>query len=131
MSGVVDLSQIRGDWKFHMDYLQNAIERTLERQGKYWGKLDNNDEIDANVKQTHSLWEELKASANDKGTISTTDGKMEEFISVCLASKPICDAYENANDADATVEEFAEACRQARSLCPDLEMMKEQRPAEH
>ena len=34
MSEGVDLSQIRGDWKFHMDYLQNAIEQTLKRQRK-------------------------------------------------------------------------------------------------
>ena len=128
MSGEVDLSQIRGDWKFHMNYLQNAIERTLERQRKFWAELSNNDDIDANVKQQNALWEELKAGANDKGTISTTDGKMEEFIEACLASKSICDAYESANDEDAAVEEFAECCRQARSLCPDLEMMKDQRP---
>lgn len=128
MSGEVDLSQIRGDWKFHMNYLQNAIERTLERQGQYWSRLGNNDDIDSNVKQQHALWEELKSGANDKGTISTTDGKMEAFIEACLASKSICDAYEDANNEDETVEEFAEACRQARSLCPDLEMMKNQRP---
>ena len=131
MSGEVDLSQIRGDWKFHIDYLQHAIERTLERQKQYWQKLGNNDEIDASVKQQQALWSDLKAGANDAGTISTTDGKLEEFIAACLASKPLCDAYEDANPDDQAVEEFCETCRQARSLCPDLEMMKEQRPDKH
>ena len=28
----VDLSQIRGDWKFHIDYLTNAINWTMKRQ---------------------------------------------------------------------------------------------------
>ena len=77
---------------------------------------------------TNALWAELKAGANDKGTISTTDGKMEAFIEVCLASKELCDAYEDANAGNETVEEFCEAYRQARSMCPDLELMKGQRP---
>jgi len=131
MSGEVDLSQIRGDWKFHIDYVQNAIDKTLARQQKYWAELGDNAEIDASVKQQNQLWADLHAGANDKGTISTTDGKLEEFIAVCLASKALCDAYEDANPDNANVEEFCEACRQARSMCPDLEMMKGQRPDNH
>ena len=126
--GEVDLSQIRGDWKFHIDYIQNAIEKTLIRQRKYWAELGDNADIDASVKQVSALWEELKSGANDQGTISTTDGKMEEFIEACLASKEICDAYETANEGNETIEEFCEATRQARSMCPDLELMKGQRP---
>lgn len=130
MSEGVDLSQIRGDWKFHMDYLQNAIEQTLKRQQKYWAGLNNDAEIDAAVKKQNVLWTDLKANANDKGTISTTDGMMEEFIGACRGSREICDAYQDKNDSEA-VEEFAETCRQARALCDDLEMMKGQRPPEH
>jgi hypothetical protein len=130
MSEGVDLSQIRGDWKFHMDYLQNAIERTLERQQKYWAELGDHPEIDACIKEQKALWADLRANANDKGTISTTDGMMEEFINACRESKPLCDAWQDDNDGG-TAEEFAEACRQARALCDDLEMMKDQRPAEH
>lgn len=130
MSEGVDLSQIRGDWKFHMDYLQNAIEQTLKRQQKYWAELGDDPEIDASVKEQNALWTGLKANANDKGTISTTDGMMEEFIVACRESKGMCDAYQDKNDGE-TAEEFAEACRQARALCDDLEMMKDQRPAEH
>ncbi len=130
MSEGVDLSQIRGDWKFHMDYLQNAIEQTLKRQQKYWGELSDDAGIDESVRQQHQLWGELKAGANDKGTISTTDGVMEQFIAACRGSKEVCDAYQDKNESE-TAEEFAEACRQARALCDDLEMMKEQRPAEH
>jgi hypothetical protein len=130
MSEGVDLSKIRGDWKFHMDYLQNAIEQTLKRQQKYWQGLGDHADIDASVKQQHELWASLKAGANDKGTIPTTDGMMEEFIGACRGSKDLCDKYEDGNDSEA-VEEFAEACRQARALCDDLEMMKDQRPPEH
>ena len=78
----------------------------------------------------NKLWSDLKAGANDKGTISTTDGVMEEFIAACRGSKAICDAYQDKDDSE-TVEEFAEACRQARALCDDLVEMKGQRPAEH
>lgn len=130
MSEGVDLSKIRGDWKFHMDYLQNAIEQTLIRQRKYWAQLDNDAGIGESVQAQNQLWSDLKAGANDKGTISTTDGVMEEFITACRGSKEICDAYQDKDESE-TVEEFAEACRQARALCDDLEEMKGQRPAEH
>ena len=126
----VDLSQIRGDWKFHMDFLQNAVEQTLKREAKSWAALGGDATIDANVQAQQTLWTDLKAGANDAGTINTTDGKMEEFIVASLASKPICDAYEDGNGSEA-VEEFTEACRQARALCDDLEMMKGQRPDDH
>jgi len=130
MSEGVDLSQIRGDWKFHMDYVQNAIEQTLVRQQKYWAELGGDAGIDASVQQQNKLWADLKAGANDKGTISTTDGGVDEFITVCRASKGICDAYQDRNDSEAA-EEFAEACRQARAMCDDLEMMVGQRPDDH
>jgi hypothetical protein len=72
MSEGVDLSQIRGDWKFHMDFVQNAIEQTLKRQLMYWNDLGDNADIDESVKQQQKLWAELQTGANDKGTISTT-----------------------------------------------------------
>lgn len=127
MSEGVDLSQIRGDWKFHMDYVQNAIEQTLKRQRKYWDELDDDDEVGAAIKRQNQLWADLKAGANDKGTISTTDGVADQFIAACREAKGLCDAYQDRK-ASETAEEFAEACRQARGLCDDLEMMKEQRP---
>ena len=65
MSEGVDLSQIRGDWKFHMDYVQNAIEQTLKRQVKVWAELGNDSDIDASVRQQNQLWTDLKAGAND------------------------------------------------------------------
>jgi len=130
MSEGVDLSQIRGDWKFHMDYVQNAIEQTLKRQVKVWAGLANDDGIDASVKQQNQLWADLKGGANDKGTIPTTDGVIEQFITACRGTKDICDAYQDKDDSE-SVEEFTEACRQARALCDDLEMMKEQRPPGH
>ena len=35
----VDFSAIRGDWRFHMNYVSNAITRTLARELKYWDQL--------------------------------------------------------------------------------------------
>jgi len=131
MSEGVDLSQIRGDWKFHMDYVQNAIEQTLKRQRASWSALGNNADIDASVSQQNQLWDDLKAGANDQDTISTTDGVAAEFIGVCRGSRELCDAYQDQNADSEAVEEFAEACRQVRALCDDLEMMQEQRPDEH
>ena len=128
--GEVDLSQIRGDWKFHIDYIQNAIDRTLERVEKTWASLGNDADIDAAVKKQLENWAACKAGANDKGTISTTDGQMELFIASLRDAKPLCDAYEDRDESE-NVEEFAEACRQARSLCDDLELMKGQRPDNH
>jgi hypothetical protein len=37
----VDFSAIRGDWRFHLNYLRNAIDRTLERQQGYWREMDH------------------------------------------------------------------------------------------
>ena len=125
--GEVDLSQIRGDWKFHMDYVQNATDQTLKRQLKYWNELGDNADIDAAVSQQARIWADLNANANEKGTISTTDGRLEEFISACRDAKARSDTYQDNGDSE-LVEEFAEACRQTRALCDDLEMMMEQRP---
>ena len=123
----VDLSQIRGDWKFHMHYVQNALEQTLKREAKSWAALGGDADIDANVQAQQSLWTELKAGANEAGTINTTDGKAEKLMDACRASKPLCDAYED-RDSSAGVGEFTETCRQARAMCDDLEMMQGQRP---
>jgi hypothetical protein len=127
MSEGVDLSQIRGDWKFHMDFVQNAIEQTLKRQLMYWNDLGDNADIDESVKQQQKLWAELQTGANDKGTISTTGDTLGEFIVACRGSRDLCDVYQDQNDSE-LAEEFAEACRQVRGLCDDLEMMKDQRP---
>ena len=119
--GVVDLSQIRGDWKFHMDYLQNAIDQTMKRQAKYWRELGDNDDIDAAVAAQAQIWTELNANANDKGTIPTTDGQVEGFIDACRGAKAHCDSYADnvgSESAEEFAEEFAEACRQIRASHP-------------
>jgi len=123
----VDLSQIRGDWKFHMDYLQNAIEQTMQRQEKYWSELGGDEEIDNAVAEQARIWGELIANANNNGTIPTADGRIDDFIAACRDAKGRCDAYEGKADS-ASAEEFSEACRQVRALCDDLAMMKDQRP---
>jgi len=123
----VDLSQIRGDWKFHMDFVQNAVDQTLKRLMKDWEELGDDAEIDTALCQQMKFWSDLKANANNKGTIPTTDGQLENFISSCRGAKASCDNYQDNNDSE-RVEEFAEACRQIRGLCDDLEMMVGQRP---
>ncbi len=58
----VDLSQIRGDWKFHMDYLTNAVTQTMKRQLKDWGELSagaNNAGIEEAMTRQKALWDEL------------------------------------------------------------------------
>ena len=133
----VDLSQIRGDWYFHMKYLMNAIERTLERQKKLWEELGEDDaDIASVIGEQARIWQELTAKKNDKGVIPVGDALIDEFIDKSKETKPLCDAYEEANDlaasyyhTDTTAERFTEACRQVRSLCEDLVMMREQAPS--
>jgi hypothetical protein len=127
----VDLSQIRGDWKFHIDYLINAVTQTLKRQMGNWVELServDNAAIDASVKRQVAIWDELLATANEKGTIPTADSNLIEFIDVCRKGKSLCDGFQDENKDDELVDEFAEACRQTRGLCDDLEMMRDQRP---
>lgn len=127
--GGVDLSQIRGDWKFHMDYLTNAITQTMKRQMKFWNELPGgakDGEIDEFVTRQNSLWEELIANADANGTIPTQDTSYEQFIAVSRNARSICDTLESRDESE-VVEEFAEACRQTRALCDDLEMMRDQR----
>lgn len=124
------LSQIRGDWKFHMDYLTNAITQTLKRQERLWRELDSSvrsPEVDEAVQQQQKLWSELIDGSDDAGTIPLTDNLLNEFIDACRSARPVCDGVLDESDS-LQVEEFSEACRQARGLCDDLEMMREQRP---
>jgi len=131
----VDLSQIRGDWKFHMDYLTNAITQTMKRQVNLWGELKSKaaDEtvntIDKAMTRQKALWDKLTANTDSTGTIPTADADCADFIVICRDAKGICDELQGRDDS-LLVEEFAEACRQTRGLCDDLEMMKEQRPAD-
>lgn len=128
--GNIDLSQIRGDWKFHIDYLQNAVDQTLKRLVKDWGELGGDADIDTAVGQQAQIWADLKANTNDRGTIPTADGRLEEFIAACRDARARCEAYQDSDDSE-LVEEFVEACRQTRALCDDLEMMIGQRPDNH
>ena len=123
----VDLSQIRGDWKFHIDYLQNAVDRTLERQAKYRVVLGEDAALGTAVDDQARRWAALRAAADARGTIPTADEQLPEFIAACRDAKPLCDALQDRDDGE-NAEEFAEACRQLRALCDDLEMMIGQRP---
>jgi len=70
----VDLSSIRGDWYFHMNYLLNAVEKTQKHQMRVWRKVkaaqladgslpeDANDLIDEfteAVRMTHSFMDDF------------------------------------------------------------------------
>jgi len=128
--GQVDLSQIRGDWKFHMNYVTNAITQTLKRQKRLWDELDagvRSPDLDEAVQQQQMLWEQLINGSDSNGTIPLADQLLSDYIDACRSSRSICDAVLDKSDS-LPVEEFAEACRQARALCDDLEMMRETRP---
>jgi len=132
----VDLSQIRGDWTFHMNYVANAITQTLARAVRLGkeseiGDAAINDSLDRQV----ALWEELKASPTDKSPIPVGDSRVQEFIELSRNTKAPCDRLEEAEGLggsssiyDTALEQFTEACRQVRGLCDDLEMMREQAP---
>ena len=128
----VDLSQIRGDWYFHMNYLSNAITQTMKRQVSSWADLKAeapNDEIEQAVSRESEMWAEIASTLNENGSVDIKSDRIPEFIELCRGTFPACDALVAAGDpADMKLEEFTEAARQVRGLCDDLEMMREQVP---
>lgn len=128
----VDLSQIRGDWYFHMNYVSNAMTQTMKRQLSSWAdlKTDVSDEsIDQAVAREAEMWAEITSKVDAKGAIEIGSDLIPEFIKICRGTFPACDALVAAGDpADQKLEEFTEAARQVRGLCDDLEMMREQKP---
>ena len=126
----VDLSQIRGDWYFHMNYVTNAITQTLKRQKSLWDGLDSgvrDPDVDEAVQQQQKLWGQLIDGSDGKGVIPLTDQLLNDYIEACRSTKTVCDGVLDKSDS-LPVEEFSEACRQARALCDDLELMRETRP---
>jgi len=128
----VDLSQIRGDWYFHMNYVSNAITQTMKRQLSSWADLKtdvSDDSIDRAVGREAEMWAEITSKVDAKGAIEIGSDLIPEFIKICRDTFPACDALVSAGDpADQKLEEFTEAARQVRGLCDDLEMMREQKP---
>ncbi len=66
-----DLSQIRGDWNFHMRYATNAIEQTVSRLTK--------------------VWEEMKANAPTEDEVAVDTDLCEEFIEACMQTRGLTD----------------------------------------
>lgn len=134
----VDLSQIRGDWNFHINFLANAIHQTLIRAEKLWGTVgkDANDPaIGQLIDKLADCWSRLQATGNKQRAIDVTSPILDEFIKLNGQTKAPCDALEVARNLsgsasiyDLPLEQFTEAVRQVRSFCEDLEMMREQRP---
>lgn len=134
----VDLSQIRGDWSFHINYLTNAIDATIRRSLTLWDAVQG--EADAAqvgklVKRQAEIWGRVTADRDSNGAIKTGSSLLDEFMEVCRSTKEPCDALEVAKGAagsssiyDTKLEQFTETCRQARGFCDDLEMMRDQRP---
>jgi hypothetical protein len=127
-----DLSQIRGDWHFHMKFLANAVTQTMKRQVSSWADLKtqlSDDSIDQAVSGEVELWAKIRSKLDDEGAIEIGSELIPEFIKICRDTFPACDALVVAGDpADQKLEEFTEAARQVRGLCDDLEMMREQAP---
>ncbi len=128
-----DLSQIRGDWHFHMKFLANAVTQTMKRHVSSWADLKSgvsDDSIDQAVSREADMWSEITSKLDDQGAIHVGSDLIPEFIKVCRETFPACDALVEAGDpGDLKLEEFTEAARQVRGLCDDLEMMREQAPA--
>jgi hypothetical protein len=133
----VDFSQIRGDWYFHMNFLSNAVERTLLRAGKLLGEVrdDVGPEIAQLVTSASETWSQLSSDRGDKGAVNIQNPLLDEFIAQIDKTKEACDTMETAKGCsgsssiyDTPLEHFTEAVRQARGFAPDLVMMREQRP---
>ncbi|NIM70363.1 MAG: hypothetical protein GTN86_07335 [Xanthomonadales bacterium] len=134
----VDLSVIRGDWYYHMGYVTNAMNRTLDRAQRLWSEVAaeaGDEEVGQQLEAQCAMWAALTSDLDDKGAVRTGDQAFLDFIAACRSTKDSCDALETALGAggsssiyDSTLEQFTEACRQARGICDDLEMMREQRP---
>ncbi len=135
--GEVDLSQIRGDWNFHINYVNNAVNQTLKRALSMWkpvaGDLDGS--IGDAVQNLSSVWSKVNGDLDEKGSINVKNPGIQEFIDAARATKDPLDAAEEKQGAggssshyDTPLEQFTEAVRQVRGYCDDLEMMREQRP---
>jgi len=130
----LDFSAIRGDWRFHMSYVSNAVNRTLARELKYWGQLGGKSpkkDLDDAVKRQADTWKAIMSNLDPKGSIRVEAAVINDFRGACRATREPCDAWVVQSGASpnlATVKELAEACRQLRGLCDDLELMREQKP---
>ena len=128
----VDLSQIRGDWYFHMRYVANAITQTMKRQVSSWNDLKSqtpDDSLEEAVNREAEMWAEITSQLDEHDAINIKSDLIPEFIELCKGTFPACDALVAAGDpADMKLEEFTEAARQVRGLCDDLQMMREQAP---
>ena len=134
----VDLSQIRGDWHFHLNFLANAVSQTLIRAQKLWGEVQaeaDDPAIGEMVSALNETWSRLEATGNDQDRIDITSPIVDEFLELNGRTKNPCDHFEEARELggsastyDTPLEDFTEAMRQARSFCEDLVMMREQKP---
>jgi hypothetical protein len=131
----VDMSQIRGDWHFHMNYVSHAIDVTLARGMKEWSGLADAAPpatLDALVGQLSAQWGRIAADRDARGSIRVEPPVVAEFAGACRATKEPCDAWVRQHAAGskhlADVKAFAESCRQLRALCDDLDLMREQKP---
>jgi hypothetical protein len=130
----VDMSAIRGDWHFHMNYVSHAISVTLARAMKQWAGLAAASppvEMATLAAQMAALWSGIAADLDSKGSVRVEAAAVTEFEAVCRATREPCDAWVAGHAAGSShlagVKEVAEACRQLRALCDDLDLMREQR----
>ena len=131
----VDLSQIRGDWHFHMNYVSHAIDVTLARGLKEWTAVSSGAPatVGALVTQLSSLWTQVSSNRDARGSVRIEATAVAEFEAACRATKEPCDAWVKQQAGSppakvADVKAFAESCRQLRAMCDDLDLMREQQP---
>jgi hypothetical protein len=133
----VDLSQIRGDWYFHMNYLDNAMTNTLKRAVKLLGEVEAevDDDLAGAVKQLSQSWTALAKDRDTKDTFNIRNPALDDFLQQLAGTKDLFDAFETARGLagsasiyDSKLEQLTEAVRQARGFRDDLLMMREQKP---
>lgn len=133
----VDLSQIRGDWYFHMNYLDNAMTNTLKRAVKLLGEVraEVDEDLAGAVTQLSQQWAALTKNRDAKDTFNIRNPDLDDFLLQLAGTKDLFDAFETARGLagsasiyDSKLEQFTEAVRQARGFSDDLLMMREQMP---
>ena len=133
-----DLSQIRGDYFFHLNFVANAVTQTLKRAEKYSAEIGSGyDLAGANecLGRQREIWDQLLAAPEGEFVYKPDSPLVQDFIDVSRSTKTLCDELEIKNDQSGSssgyntpLEHFTEACRQLRGMCDDMEMMREQKP---
>ena len=133
----VDLSQIRGDWYFHMNFLERGMESVLARAVKLLDevKADVDPGLSSLAHEVADGWKALAKNRGPKDSFDVAQAGLDDFLKLLASTKKPFDEFEeakglggSASTYDSKLEHFTEAMRQARSYNDDFIMMREQKP---